>query len=373
MPYARPTLTDLFRQSFNDLQTGPGADGMGLLRWAVSRPLSWALANTANGQYGYLDWIARQSNPFTCRDEFLDAWAGLVGIRRKPAQPASGAWSGTGNPGAVLQVGSRVARADGASYLTLADAAVAPDGTIAVAVMAELPGSAGNGTAGMALLLAAGTEGVNSAGTASTALTGGADPEQDDPLRTRMLLRWSEPPQGGNATDYRTWALAVPGVTRAWVLPRGMGVGTVLVYTMRDLAGTDGFPVGRAGVAAAEDRDSPATGDLLAVADALLPLQPVTALVYSVAPLPYAVPFGIQTRLPVQPAQKAAAAAALDAVFIARADPLGGTIALGPFDTGLAAALGTDDFTLLQPNGPIAAPVGRLPVRGALTWTLTGG
>jgi len=50
---------------------------------------------------------------------------------------------------------------------------------------------------------------------------------------------------GGDATDYEQWALAVPGVTRAWCAPQEMGIGTASVrFMMDDLrADNDGFPL----------------------------------------------------------------------------------------------------------------------------------
>lgn len=86
--------------------------------------------------------------------------------------------------------------------------------------------------------------------------------------------------------DYATWAISVPGVTRAWCLRNGYGAGTVVVYIMLDAAqaGHDGFPVGQDGVATDEPRGVPAVGDQLTVANALYPLQPVTALVYVCSP-----------------------------------------------------------------------------------------
>src|SRR5690349_6988912 len=85
MPFARPTLTALRNQSLQDITTSgvPGLDG--LLRNAVLRVLAWVMAGLAYSEYGYLDWIARQSVPFTAADEFLEAWAALIGVYRKDA------------------------------------------------------------------------------------------------------------------------------------------------------------------------------------------------------------------------------------------------------------------------------------------------
>ena len=61
-----------------------------------------------------------------------------------------------------------------------------------------------------------------------------------------MPEAFQEKPQGGSDADYKKWALAVSGVTRAWVEPRLMGAGTVGVYIMIDPDGstsnTVGFP-----------------------------------------------------------------------------------------------------------------------------------
>ena len=76
-------------------------------------------------------------------------------------------------------------------------------------------------------------------------LSGGTDDETDEALRDRVLRRIRQPPMGGAAYDYEAWALAVPGVTRAWCYPLEMGIGTVTVrFMMDDLrADNDGFPL----------------------------------------------------------------------------------------------------------------------------------
>jgi uncharacterized phage protein gp47/JayE len=75
-------------------------------------------------------------------------------------------------------------------------------------------------------------------------MEGGTDEETDDQLRARVLQRIRQPPQGGAAHDYIRWALAVPGVTRAWVAPLEMGIGTVTVRVLFDdlRADSDGWP-----------------------------------------------------------------------------------------------------------------------------------
>ncbi|MDE9504695.1 baseplate J/gp47 family protein, partial [Xenorhabdus bovienii] len=83
-------------------------------------------------------------------------------------------------------------------------------------------------------------------------ITGGANIESEADFRSRMLLAYQGSPQGGSDDDYKQWALAVPGVTRAWVKPRAAGAGTVGVYFMCDNNGQDGFPIGTDGVSSHE-------------------------------------------------------------------------------------------------------------------------
>ncbi|WP_172672131.1 baseplate J/gp47 family protein, partial [Yersinia enterocolitica] len=95
-------------------------------------------------------------------------------------------------------------------------------------------GIAGNADAGTSLTLDVAIDGVLSVATATVKISGGADIESEDAFRSRMLLAYQNTPQGGNDTDYRGWALAVPGVTRCWVKRRLQGVGTVGIYIMCD-------------------------------------------------------------------------------------------------------------------------------------------
>ncbi len=57
-------------------------------------------------------------------------------------------------------------------------------------------------------------DGIQSTGAAGALVASGADIEDDDDFRERVLEAYQNPPQGGNRTDYQRWALAVPGVTR---------------------------------------------------------------------------------------------------------------------------------------------------------------
>ena len=164
----------------------------------------------------------------------------------------------------------------------------------------------------------------------------------------------------------------MPGVTRAWCNPVGAGAGTVVVFTMWDNAeiGTGGFPAGTNGVAAAETRDAPATGDQLTVANAIYPQRPVTALVYSDAPVGQPVNF-VLANLGSAPSATLLAAieAALTALFLRIGSPLGVTLYPNQWEAAIASVTGLPQYTLVSPVGPVACPVGNLAVLGTVTAT----
>ena len=118
-PFSRPTLTALRNQAIEDITSSgvPGLDG--LLRNAVLRVLAWCMSGLAYSVYGYIDWVARQSVPFTATDEFLYAWAALVGIYQKDSSPASGFAQFAGTAGVFLPLGTALTRQDAVPYLSL--------------------------------------------------------------------------------------------------------------------------------------------------------------------------------------------------------------------------------------------------------------
>ncbi|MCM2493404.1 baseplate J/gp47 family protein [Burkholderia glumae] len=383
MPYLRPTLSELKAQVAADIQSGlPGTDP--LLRFSSFGVIGRALAGLGQLQYGYTDYIAQQSNPFTATDEYLEAWAALKGIYREPATQAGGATPGqiqftaaaTAGP---IPAGTSISRSDGVGYTTTSEGTVT-NGVVTVNAVANadptgLTGAFGNCAVGTVMTLGVSISGVNSTGQVSAAFTGGADIETDDSLRSRMLFAYQNPAQGGSESDYVQWAREVSGVTRAWCNPVGFGPGTVVVYTMFDQAesGNNGFPVGTDGVATNEKRGVAATGDQLTVANWIYPLRPVTALVYSCAPIPTAIDFTITGAANFTAAQKAAIASAISGIFVLYGSPVGagdqnGIVQLSYIDSAIAAIAGTQGFVITSPLQNIVSITGQMPVLGNITW-----
>lgn len=388
MPYARPTLTTLNAEVASDLQVSPaGSDP--LLRFSSLKVLGRALAGLANSQYGYTDWVALQSNPFTATDEFLEAWAALKNIYRLAATQA-----GAETPGQItfpatgtnqIPIGTLITRGDGVQYVTTSlgtpsGSSVTVDAE-AVADPTGQTGAFGNCAVGTVMTLGTSIAGISSTGSVTAAFTGGADIELDDSLRSRMLFAYQNPPQGGAQTDYVEWAKDVGGVTRAWCNPNGFGAGTVVVYAMLDSSESayNGFPQGTNGVATGEWRGIAATGDQLTIANELYPLRPATALVYVCAPNQNVVNFTITGTGNWSATTKALVTAAISGVFVMYGNPIGattgnaqpttnGVIDMSYIESAIAAITGTTGFVITTPTGNIQGALGQLPVLGTINW-----
>lgn len=374
MPYSRPLLTDLQTQVASDIASSvPGSDP--LLRVANLRITGNVQAGLAHLHYGYLDWIAQQAVPWTATDEYLEAWGALKSVYRKQATAATGSVTFTGTAGTVIPSGTSVVRGDGVTYNTTASGTVSGS-SVTVAVTATTTGSAGNCASGTAMTLGTAITGIQSGGTAAAAFTGGADVEGNTAFSARVMAAFQNSPQGGAKGDYRTWVLAVPGVTRAWVAPNGFGTGTVVVYFMMDNseAAFNGFPQGTNGVSQFDQgpggtpRGVVATGDQLVVANMIITQQPVTALVYACAPIQNVVNFTISGLSSSSMATRNAIAAAISGVFLANGAP-GGTINLSDIESAIGAVPGTAGFVITSPTGNITSATGYLPTLGTVTYT----
>ncbi|WP_340620305.1 baseplate J/gp47 family protein [Xenorhabdus siamensis] len=379
MPFKRKTLTELRAQNRSYLQselqeTGP------LLRFSNMGVLADMDAGMAHLHYGYLDYIARQTTPFTATDEWLSGWAALKKIFRKPATAAHcEQYQFTGMAGAVIPAGTRLNRGDGYQYQTLTETRIDTNGQGNVSLIALLPesteddsggGAAGNAPSGTVLTLDQSLAGVDVEGTAIAPITGGADIEKEADFRSRMLLAYQGTPQGGSSDDYKQWALSVPGITRVWVRPRAAGAGTVGVYIMCDNNAQGGFPIGTDGVSSHEPYAVHATGDQLRVADALYALQPVTALVWVLSPIKYRIDFTLHGLSHVSTDVTARINEAIDNVLFENGNPDGsGRIFISELQYAIAGIPGTTGFVITSPAENIALPVGHLPVRGEVKYT----
>ena len=380
MPYNRPTLTELRARNRAAIESELKGGGTPL-RFSNLNILGTANAGMSYLHYGYLDYIAKQSVPWSATDESLAGWAALKSVTQKAANAGTTpAVLFNGTAGKSVPAGTVLNRGDGYQYTvdTLFTLDMTGNGTGAVTAVLHDPnddptggGAAGNTPAGTQLTLDAGIAGINSTATISVAITNGADIESEEAFRSRMLLAYQNTPQGGNDEDYQSWALAVPGVTRAWTVRRLMGPGSVGVYIMVD--GMDesnqGFPVGTDGISQLENWSAvKATGDQGRVADHIYPLQPVTSLVYVCSPIKKIINFIINGISSVDAVTTAAIANAIDSVFFESGDPRGKTVLLSDLIIAISNVSGTSGFILTSPSTNIIMATGELPVRGEVDY-----
>lgn len=368
MPFQRKTLSTLIAEVAADINSSlQGADA--LLRFTVLKVIGKVQAGMSNLQMGYLDWLAKQAVPFTAEDEYLEGWAALKKIYRKAATPAQLTATFAGTTGKPLSTGTQVVRSDGATYTTAATATVDGTGFVSVTIVATAKGAAGNADPGTTVSLGVAVDGLQSTGTITATVASGSDVEDNDSLRTRMLAAYQNTPQGGDANDYIGWALAVPGVSRAWVAPNGFGGGTVVIYTMWDVAEAShgGFPQGTNGCSQYDKgpggtpRGTVATGDQLVVADSIINEQPVTALVYSCAPIPNSLTFTLSGLLGASTATRAAISSAISDVLFRNGSPLAGTINRSDIESAIASVSGTSGFVITQVQGNVGGTVTTYP------------
>ncbi|MBU9359548.1 baseplate J/gp47 family protein [Burkholderia multivorans] len=368
MPFQRKTLSTLMSEVAADISSAlQGADA--LLRFAVLRVIGKVQAGMSHLQFGYLDWIAKQAVPFTAEDEHLEGWAALKKVYRKPASQAQLTAQFTGSVGKVLSAGTPVVRGDGVSYTTSTTGTVGAGGAVTVTIVADVAGTSGNADPGTVVSLGAAVDGIQTAGTVIGNVSAGADIEEDTDLRDRMLGAYQESPQGGALGDYVGWAKSVAGVTRAWCAPNGFGAGTVVVYTMWDNAeaGHGGFPQGTDGVSQFDKgpggipRGTVATGDQLVVADSIVSEQPVTALVYSCAPIPNNLTITLSGLTSATTATRAAIFSAIADVLFRNGDPRAGTINRDDISAAIRSVAGTSGFLISLIQGVVGTTTTTYP------------
>ena len=104
-----------------------------------------------------------------------------------------------------------------------------------------------------------------------------------------------------------------------------------------------------------------ATGDQQIVADYIYPLQPVTAMVYCIAPSPHSIDVTLEDLSPSDDA----IIAALNYMMLVEGEP-GGTLYPSQFYEAINAIPGIDHFVIASPADAVNLPGGALPVMGRL-------
>ena len=346
--FERPALETLIDRTRADVLSRLATDDV--LRHSDAEVLARAEAGAVHGLYGYLAYVYQELFVTTAQDTLENHHGSQWGVPRNQASKAIGTAVLTAVVGSVVDAGKLLQKADGTQYETTASS-TAVTTSLTVPVRAVVAGEAGNCAASTPLSLVNPIDGVQSSAVAGE-ISGGADIEDIEAYRTRILDRIQEAPQGGDADDYVAWAKEVSGVTRAWCSPEELGPGTVTVRFVRD-----------------DDTASiiPDAGEVSSVASYIAARRPVTAQVTVVAPIAVTQNFSISGLNPATATVKSAIDSALRALLRREAQP-GATLLISHIREAISTAAGEYDHALTSPSADVVFSTGQMPVMGTITW-----
>lgn len=352
MAWTRPTLAQLSDRIRGDLE-GAVTGLEARVRRKNTRILGTAMAGASHVLHGHLEWLRRQLFVSTCDRDMVWLHGVRWSIPALPAAKATGPVTVTASTGASVTAGAELTRSDGETY-TVTTGGSESGGSISFTITAAVAGAGGDADAGAQLSWVEGAPtGVGASPVvAAGGLQGGADVEDPDLHRIRIQERIQAPPNGGADHDYERWAKEISGVTRVWVEPHWMGLGTVgVLFVLDGEEGADLIP-NEAKVAEVQARI-----DLDA---------PVTARPIVVAPVATPIDFTLQV-WPDTAAIRAAVEVELADVIRREAIP-GGTIPLTHLAEAISGATGESDHRLVSPAADVVTSRGQLAVLGDVTW-----
>jgi uncharacterized phage protein gp47/JayE len=205
-------------------------------------------------------------------------------------------------------------------------------------------------------------------------LTLGADLEDIESFRARILFRKRNPPHGGAPADYVMWAGEVAGVSfyldrpTVFVERQWQGPGTIRVFPLMYDLYANGIPQ---------------SGDITRVQDFIETVAPAGAAVTVAAPSPISVDVTIAGLSPNTTDVQNAILAELQDAFVRNTRPAGSDSAFGsmpylasPFSfsrswiwQAVANATGEDRAIVTSPSVDIALASGQMAVLGNVTFS----
>lgn len=304
-------------------------------------------------------YLAKQLFARTAALPFLVLHGADVKIFRKQPASASGTIAGEGEANRIYPAGIRFVSGNN-TYLSTTPAQASPVGLVSFTILAEDKGSVTNRDAGGAMTLSdpvlyptlgtsflVGTDGLG----------GGADIEDVEDFRARVLFRKANPPGAGKLSDYERIVLEVPGVLKAWAFRDSLTPSFLVVFFLF------------------KDRPNriPTEGDKLVV-QAALDAQRMIRVNDGVVEAPTADPLNpiIANLTNDTEAVRAAITAAIDAVLYARARPgiAGDVFVLSRswISEAVSQVTGEDRHKLNWPLSDLPYTGGRYPVVGTVSF-----
>lgn len=354
MPFKKSTPTAINERIQNEINAA-SPNGDARLRNSVENVVGKTIALASVELRSFIEYLFAQIHVMTADEENLARHASEWGIERKQPSLAVGKASVTGIDGSIIVAGTILQRNDQVQYVLLTDATIS-GGTGSLIIKAVEAGISGNCPVGTKLNFISPVNGVQSLAVVAddgsgSGITAGADIEDVELWRGRILDRIQNPAQGGAKKDYEKWAKEVPGVTRAWPYPLHDGVGSVYLTFVMD--GKPGTII-------------PSLTEVANVQAYLEVARPTTAEVTVFAPEPVPVNFEIHLNpntVEVQNAIKAELAA-----FFRREAVPGDKLLISRIREAISTAAGEFDHELVTPTANIISDFGDLPVLGTFTW-----
>ena len=347
MPLSTPARSEILARVRTDYRVETSVDP---LRRSKEYGLLRALTGQSAALYGLARYYFRQLFPDSAEAQYFWRWLGIFGLSQKPAQAWVGTFQFTGTAGTNIPTGTVVARSDGIQYQTTATGVIAANGVTTVAAAAKVAGAASDLDVGQQLTLGSSIAGIATAVSVISVTATGEDAETATAALIRLLQRLRNPPRGGGPGDYVSWALEVPGATRAWEYPRQFGPNTVGVSFVRD-----GDGLGALALPDATER-----AEMQSYLNAHVPVT-VDAHVNTLVAVPVDVSIGDLT--PDTPDIRAAIILQLKDQFSQDAVP-GGTIFNSRIDAAISGAEGEQSHTLLEPQFDTSVGVNEFPILG---------
>lgn len=351
--YKKPTLKQLRNRAVSDINTNV-KDGDANLRYSFLKALAITMAGVGDECMRRIDYTMDQAFIQSADEENLIKHGKTRKFPRKTASKSDGPITMTGAKGSVIPENTEFQRSDGVKYISTQEVTFGTSETADIRIEAVNAGASGNAAAGTIVSLVSPVAGVNTKGeVAAIGITGGADIEDIEDYRARLLEHVQNPPMGGCKTDYEIWAKSVSGVTRAYCAPTESGPGTVTVRFMMDNIYSDGIPQ---------------LADITRVKNYISKKQPATATVYIEAPIADAVNFEFSSLTPMTAEVKEAVEASLQSFFKSSSVEPGGTLFISKINEAISKATGVVDHKLTSPTSDITSETGHIPVLGSITY-----
>lgn len=230
--FARPSLSEILTRIAGDIAAR--TVGHAYIRRMVERTLGFAVGGVAHHLHGHVEWVRKQLFPHTADADGLQTWGDWLGTPRTAGARAAGRVQITG--AGSLPVGTIAQNGAGDTYRIGTHA-----GSGVYLIEAVETGARQNLSVGETVYLTSPIAAVSSTLAVSLAISGGADTEELELYRQRVIEALRKPIPYGKRGDYRRWMLMREGVTRAWEQDLRMGPGTVSMAFVYD-GRSDIFP-----------------------------------------------------------------------------------------------------------------------------------